>query len=133
MGEVLKFNNKEQETIMSDITYLKALTGGKEPPADGNWVGQLENGSIFLVEQKNGREPALGQFVLMDKTPNCRSICLMSPDAPGKQLWQNPHRFCGMYALREVLGVVEIPEIPKEKEKQDDQDHRDEHPPGEAT
>lgn len=115
---------------MQDVSYLKAVTGGKEPPADGNWLGELINGSIILVEGKGSREPALGQFIVMDKT--ARSICLMSPDAPGKQLWQNPHRFCSMYALREVLGVVEIPEIPKEKEKEDDQDHRDEHPPAEA-
>lgn len=114
---------------MQDVSYLKAVTGGKEPPADGNWLGELINGSIILVEGKGSREPALGQFIVMDKT--ARSICLMSPDAPGKQLWQNPHRFCSMYALREVLGVVEIPEIPKEKEKEDE-DHRDEHPPAEA-
>jgi hypothetical protein len=128
MGEVLKFNNKEEEIkTMSDVTYLKSLTGGKEPPADGNWLGTLINGSIFLVEGKQSREPALGQFILMEKT--ARSVCLMSPDAPGKQLWQNPHRFCGMYNLREVLGVVEIPEIPKEEEKNNEQGDRAEHPP----
>jgi hypothetical protein len=127
MAEILKFNNEKEEEIMSD---LRLLTGGKGPPEDGNWLSTLMPGSIFLVEAKQGREPALGQFILMETTP--RSVCLMSPDAPGKQLWQNPHRFCGIYNLREVLGVVEIPEIPK-KEEQDDQDHRDEHPPAEAT
>lgn len=115
-----KIDVKEDLRQIMDTEYLKLVTGGKGPTDDGNWLSQLPNGTMFLVEEKQvTRNPSLGQFVIVEKTP--RSVLLMSPDQPGKQLWQNPIRFCGMYNLRETLCVVDIPGvIPKEEEAEDD-------------
>jgi hypothetical protein len=135
MGEILKFNNKEEETIMTEVTYLKSVTGGKEPPADGNWLSLLDNGTIFLVQSK--RDPQafqLGEFILLDKTP--KTVYVMSQDAPGRRIPWNPQRFCNQYSLYEISGVVEMPEIPKEEEKEGTEDEHnrvDEHPPEQTS
>jgi hypothetical protein len=123
MGDVVRLinNNKEQEEeTMGDIEYLRTVTGGKEPPQDGNWLSQLEKGSIFLAEPKrNPQDFTLGEFILMDKTE--RSVLVASPTTPGQRLWWNPVRFCGQYALREVLGVLGE----SSQEEENDSDERD--------
>lgn len=135
MGNVLYLNNKEQETTMSDVTYLRAVTGGKEPPADGDWLSLLDVGTIFLVQRKqNTGEFALGEFILVDKDLSLpKVVIVMSGNAPGKRICWNPTRFCSQFSHYKTLGIVEIPgEIPKEEGKEDE-DHRVEHTAPEAT
>jgi hypothetical protein len=135
MGNVLKFNNKDNEEIMTEVTYLKSMTGGKEPPADGNWLSLLDNGTIFLVQSK--RDPQafqLGEFILLDKTP--KTVYVMSQDAPGRRIPWNPTRFCNQYSLYEIQGIVEIPEIPKDQEEEKNNEQGDrvsEHPPEQTS
>jgi len=118
MGDLVSFKTKEKETMIetNNVEYLRLATGGKEPPADGNWLSLLDTGTIFLVQSK--RDPtafALGEFILMAKTS--KSVIVMSPDQPGKRLCFNPVRFCNQYLLWEVLGSLETSDITPDVEE----------------
>lgn len=127
-SKVVQFKPKEID-VMEDVAYLKLATGGKEPPADGNWISQLDVGTIFLVQRKNaGAEFALGRFVLVGKTS--KTVIVMAPNNPQIQDCWNPVRFCRQFDLYEILGIIEDGPAPEVK---DGEDHRDEHPTGETT
>ena len=120
MGDVVKYKNKEQEENMGDLIDFRQMTGGKEPPADGNWLNQLPNGTIFSVQKKGAafsQEFSLGEFILMDKTP--KSVFVMTPDMPGKRLRWNPVRFCRQYDLWEVDGVLEAADITQDVKEEE--------------
>jgi len=90
---------KEQE---NNMTELKAIIGGGTPP-NGNWLSELEVGTIFLAKDKTSADFSLMYLCLIDKTE--KSVKLASPELPHPR-FVDPSRFCQKYMWHETLGVV---------------------------
>jgi hypothetical protein len=119
-SKVIEFKPKEID-VMADIKYLQG--GGKEPPADGDWLSLLEIGTIFLVQKKqNTGEFALGKFMLVEKWTDVPKAVFVVDSTGTNHVW-NPVRFCNQYMHYKTLGIVNLPQ---EEEVKDDEDNRDE-------
>jgi len=97
------------------MAELKLITGGKTPPADGNWLSELETGTVFLISDKQSNDFTLGLFKLVDKTD--RTVTLFTPSHK-EPIYVHPIRFCNRYNLWETLMVLKVPEPSFEKEEE---------------
>ena len=115
----------EEEKEFKRVPDLKLITGGKEPPttSSGNWLKDLEVGTVFFVHNKLDRADFnLLLFRLEGKDgPNNKLICIRSPVMP-KEIYVDPHRFCNRYDLYHTYGVMLLP-------KEEIIDERDREPP----
>jgi hypothetical protein len=93
------YQEKEQE---NEMTELKTILGGATPPG-GNWLSELEIGTIFLAKDKTSADFSLMYLCLVDKTE--KSIKLASPELPTPR-FVDPNRFCQKYMLHETLGIL---------------------------
>lgn len=108
---VVKSEEKDEEEKETKQVSLKLITGGKEPPqSTGNWLKDLEDGSVFFVQNKvDLRDFNLVLFRLEGKAgTNDKVICLRSPNLP-KEFYVDPHRFCNQYNLHHTEGVMILP------------------------
>lgn len=99
------------EKESNNVVDLKLVSGGKEPPADGNWLRELEDGTIFLIEDKNSHDFNLGQVRLLHKEEKSIYLGFIVNGNPITS-FVNPIKFCQRYRLYETLGVVK--DMPKE-------------------
>jgi hypothetical protein len=101
---------EEKERKRVDLQLIK---GGKEPPS-GNWLQDLEVGTVFLVTDKVDRTFSLGEYHLMFKTDTaCKLLCNLNA-AQTYWAWVEPRRFCNRFDLVEVLGHYDIPKPEEE-------------------
>lgn len=117
---VVKPKETEEEKETKQVS-LKLITGGKEPPqSTGNWLKDLEDGSVFFVQNKvDLRDFNLVLFRLEGKAgTNDKVICLRSPNLP-KEFYVDPHRFCNQYNLHHTEGVMQMP---KEEPNEDNRE-----------
>lgn len=106
---VNEFNqDQEQEEEIKRVS-LKIIDGGKQPPLDGNWLKDLETGTVFLVRLKNNlNDFNLGLFRIEEKTE--KSVILRTPSVQ-QSIYVIPQVFCRMYDLYETLAVVSDKDI----------------------
>lgn len=116
--------NNEIETGKEQMPELKLLEGGKNPP-NGNWLSELDTGTMFLVQDKTNHDFLLGAFKLVNKTE--KAVMLVNSSVPNP-VFVNPMRFCNKYSLYEVLGIHKEPEQQQEQETEvtDEQGNRNE-------
>lgn len=119
---LIKLNDLEEDKEIKQVS-LKLITGGKEPPTTtGNWLKDLEDGSVFFVQNKvDLRDFNLVLFRLEGKAGvNDKVVCLRSPNLP-KEFYVDPHRFCNMYNLHHTEGVMALQDV-KEDDQQDNRE-----------
>ena len=120
---------KETKKEKTNVVELKLVTGGGEPPvSSGNWLKDLEDGTVFFVQSKlDFKDFNLLLFRLEGKAgPHNKLICIRSPNLP-KEIYVDPHRFCNQYNLYHTEGVMKVPE---KQEEQDDTDSDRQPSPG---
>lgn len=116
-------DQQEENEEEFKVVNLKLITGGKEPPTpgSGNWLKDLEVGTVFFVENKLDRTDFnLLLFRLEGKDgPFNKLICIRSPVMP-KEIYVDPHRFCNRYDLYHEYGVMLLPkeEIIDERDRE---------------
>lgn len=102
------FHNEEEKELNNVVEFkpkLVTATGG--PTSSGNWLKDMEIGTVFFVSDKhNPRAFDLGLFRLMNKEgPNDKVISLQSPDL-SKPIAVNPTKFINMYECYHIVGVI---------------------------
>jgi len=110
---IISPKQKEKENSRK-MPELKLLPGGKRPSDPTNWISELDIGSMFLVKKKASMlEFQLGLFKLSEKTD--KYAIIIHTSSPTEPLFIDPIRFCSVYSLVDVLGII-APEYPKEEE-----------------
>ena len=104
-----KFEEKELDEEENKVVDLRLVPGGKEPTDPGNWLSELEEGTVFLIRDKHTADFNLGLFHLIKKTD--KSVLLFTNVNTEIYTYVDPRRFCNKYVLHEILGKIE-----KEKE-----------------
>lgn len=99
MGDLVSFKLKEQDNNMAEF---KTIIGGSTP-SGGNWLSELEIGTIFLVKDKTSADFALQRLCVLDKTQ--KSVMLGIEREPGPR-FVDPNRFCQKYMWHETLGTI---------------------------
>jgi len=108
-------NIEEQEKELTNVVELRSITGGKQPPEDGNYFTNMAVGTIFLVRNKQDlRDPNLHLFYLRGKTE--KAVILSTPTIP-QLMYQIPMVFCGKFDLFETIGFVEETQEQQETEE----------------
>lgn len=110
---ILQENTSEEEKKVIEFKP-KLITGGRDggliPPKSGNWLKDLDEGTLFFVQNRMDRTDfTLGMFMLVGKKgDNDKVICLKHPEMPNL-IYVDPLRFCGRYDLHHNEGVIYIP------------------------
>lgn len=91
---------EQEEKRVVPLWKPKLITGGKGPPGH-NWLSDLNEGTVFLVEAKQSASFALGQFHLLHKLDN--AIHLMDNLQTETHIWVNPTKFCSQFNLVTIL------------------------------
>lgn len=130
----IKEELKEKDVKRIMTPHLKLITGGSEPPnKTGNWLKDLEIGTVFLVRQ--AVNPMTGQvskdfnlhmFRLEGKEGSQQQvICIRSPKSQ-EEIYVDPIRFCSQFDLHHSIGIMFYPE------KNEDVEGNRVSPPGEG-
>lgn len=130
---------REEEKKVSTFTP-KIITGGRDgdippPTGTGNWLKDLEPGTMFFVQNKLDRTDfALGMFILASKKgPQYKVICLKHPEMQNL-VFVDPIRFCGRYELYHNEGVMYLPpEQLSEEDNKGDEDEQCDRLPGDGA
>lgn len=100
---ITELDPEEQEK--NNVTNLwtpRVITGGKGGPGH-NWLSDLKEGTVFLVEPKQSGSFALGQFHLLHKLDNA---CHLMDNLQGEtHIWVNPFKFSAQFNLVAILFV----------------------------
>ena len=124
-GVVLPFKPITKEELETDMAELKTIIGGATPPG-GNWLSELEIGTVFLAKDRTSADFSLMHLMILDKT--LKSVKLASPELPTPR-FVDPSRFCQKYMWHETLGVIKEEDIATEsieKEPEGEQRNRSE-------
>ena len=117
----------EEEELEETKPRLKLITGGKEPPnSTGNWLRDLEPGTVFFVqEKKDFNNPFLESFRLLNKEgPNDKVVALQSLKQK-EPLYVDPSRWCNRFNLHHTLGVLLTKEEEELIDKTIEEEHKD--------
>ena len=124
-NNVIQFPTHEEREQEKDMAELIKTLGGSTPPG-GNWLSELDIGTVFLAKDKTSAEFSLMHLMLLDKT--LKSVKLASPDLPAPR-FVDPARFCQKYMWHETLGVVKEDELTTEPSDHSDTEKKEEDKP----
>lgn len=103
-----------------NVVPFKLITGGKPPRDPDDWLSELAEGTVFLVQHKNNvNEFSLGQFILVNKFE--KSILILTTTNQQMYSYVNPLRFCRSFTLWEIIGKVDA-ETPEQEETEENLD-----------
>lgn len=99
-----KKEEKEETEEISKVVPLQLITGGK---GGGDWLNNLEIGTIFLVKLKarniGQNTMVLGQYEIVQKVPN--KAVLLYNGLEKNLSWFDPRLFSNSFDLVDVLGI----------------------------
>jgi hypothetical protein len=104
----ITLKEKEEEEVKMEKPKLQLITGGKEqPPGTGNWLRDLDVGTVFFVQDKKDfSNPMLESFRLLSKDgPNDKVVALQSFRSKDP-LYVDPQRWCHKFSLHHTVGVI---------------------------
>ena len=110
----MKEPNKEmeEETQFKDTKYphLRLATGFKDGDGEtptGNWLLDMEIGTVFFAHEKNSQNPLVEEYVLVEKTKT--AVHLKFDDHRGNGLvWVNAELFIRFKVFDEVIGKMDL-------------------------
>jgi len=112
-----QLNIEEEQEKDKKIVALKLITGGKDSGGGtGNYLLDMEVGTVFFVQENRGTDFVLGMFHLVAK--DGKVIALEGPATQGQRLYVDPYRFALKYNLYYTVGM-----IGPNQEEQESKDH----------
>jgi len=100
-------NDTEKRHGLTVIEGGKTKRGGKEPPT-GNWVAQLEVGTVFLVRQRIEINPFCSEYHVVGQGDGVTRLIDPSFKGRKKWVWVDSIRFSEFFELVQILGSYKI-------------------------
>jgi hypothetical protein len=94
----------EDDNVINMEIARKALAES-EPPDGDTWIDRLEEGTVFLAEEKNSFNFICPQFLLLEKWD--RAVRLYSYTKGDTQtFFVSKNKFCNRFALTETISII---------------------------
>lgn len=111
VAKIIKTEEKEEQ--MADNVIQLVATGDKGPTDPNDWLSPMEDGTVFLIQDRNTHDFNLGMFMLNGKEylEKNRTACFLTSNNPHPvKIVVNPSRFCQKYQLYGIITVIKEPD-----------------------
>lgn len=93
----------EMDNVVNFEEARKGLADGEPPSGQSTWIDELEEGTIFLVEEKNSFNFVCPQFLLLEKLE--KAVRLYNYTKGDTQtFYVSKNKFCNRFALTETTA-----------------------------
>lgn len=103
--EIVK-EDTEMDNVVNFEEARKGLADGEPPSESSTWIDDLEEGTIFLVEEKNSFNFVCPQFLLLEHWEHAVRLYNYTK-GDTQTFFVSKNKFCNRFALTEVISKVD--------------------------